>query len=146
MRGNWPATRPWHIRIVALIALVWCAMAAVDFLFATLDSDSYRRHLTFAQRADLDAYPLWAMLSWGLKDVAGLAGALLLVMGKRQALPLFQLALAGAVILAVWRFVLASASHESLMGAMPAVFALHVYILLALVWYSADLRGRALLT
>jgi hypothetical protein len=77
--------RPWHLWIVAPLAVVWMALSACDYLLVTLGAQDYLRQFSADQAAfftglEVQAKALWATYVW-----AGVAGALGLLMSEAWA-------------------------------------------------------------
>ena len=92
---------PIHLWVVGLFSLLWNAMGSMDYyMIRTRNIEWISQTPNIAPQDMLewvDSLPIWAQLGWGLCVWLGLAGAILLLMRRRWAVPAFALSLAGAV-------------------------------------------------
>ena len=94
---------PIHLWIVGAIALLWNAFYCYDYfmtrtkgaayitsMMPTIDGDAFMAYV--------NAFPIWASIGWGLGVWGGLAGAILLLMRHRWAVPTLLVSFVGAVL------------------------------------------------
>lgn len=137
------AKRPVWFWVVAVLALVWNVVGvAMAWMQYSMTPDQVAQ-LPEVQRTLHEAMPGWL---WAVDFVAvgaGLLGAVLLLMGKRLALPLFWLSLLAVVVL--FGYCLFPGRMIELMGAAQALPmpVLVTAIALFLVWFArkAIVRG-----
>ena len=91
--GRQPVAR-WYM-LAALAALLLMALGCAAFLLGLLTDPA---SLPLDQRAAHDAQPMWLVAANGIAVVAGLGGALLLVLRRRLAEPLMLASLVAVVI------------------------------------------------
>ena len=92
---------PIHLWVVGLLTLLWNGIGCLDYymirtrniewISQTPDIDPQ------AMLAWVDSLPIWGQLGWGLGVWMGLAGAVLLLIRRRWAVPAFALSLLGAL-------------------------------------------------
>lgn len=155
LRGAAMATRaegrrPIHLWIVGILALLWNAMGAYDYLMTRGRDIDYLQSMMpnvdpNAILSWIDGFPIWAQLGWGLGVWMGLLGAVLLLVRSRWAVWSFALSLIGIILGIGYQLVAAPpppGSAEGLAAVMPyAVIAVGVFLL----WYSWSMDKKAVL-
>ncbi|WP_155326465.1 hypothetical protein [Alkalilacustris brevis] len=86
------SSRPFHLTVIAVAALLWQGVWAVDYLAHRLDIEAWLAHVPPGWTAFLDAQPAWGGALWAAAVWAGFLGAVLLLMAERGAVLLFALA------------------------------------------------------
>lgn len=81
---------------VAIVALIWNAMGCINFVQQL--SPAGRATLPADYQVLIENRALWATAAFALSVIAGLVGAILMLMRRSQAVMAFALSLAGAVI------------------------------------------------
>ncbi|MEM9524813.1 MAG: hypothetical protein AAF982_12670 [Pseudomonadota bacterium] len=71
-------TRPWHLPIISIVAVIWTAMLVADHMFTMLGMPVYRNNLTPDQSGFLMALPIWLKALWAFGAWSGLLGAILM--------------------------------------------------------------------
>lgn len=97
------ARTPVHLWIVGILSLLWNCFGAFDYFMTRTKGVEWIRQMLPGPDADrymayIDHFPIWASIGWGLGVWVGLAGAILLLMRHRLAVPAFGLSLIGAVL------------------------------------------------
>ena len=91
--------RPMWFRVVAVLALLWNLLGlAMAWMQYSMTPDQLAQ-LPEAQRTLHEAFPVWLWVVYGVAVVAGTLGSVLLLMGKRLALPVFWVSLVAVVVL-----------------------------------------------
>jgi hypothetical protein len=134
-----PAAPPAWFRILALLAVLWNAFGVFEYLTSVGLFGDPLASLSGAQRAAAESVPALITGAFALGTMAGLAGSLGLLLGKRWALPLLVLSLLALIALEGWILFLSGALEAFGGGALPATIIL-VAILLA--WLAYHARGR----
>ncbi len=93
---------PVHLWIVGALALLWNGFGCFDYLMTRTRGAAYVESMMHtddgeAIMAYIDAFPIWAAAGWGLGVWGGLAGAILLLMRHRLAVPVLLASLVGAI-------------------------------------------------
>ncbi|HKP33567.1 MAG TPA: hypothetical protein VJT70_02145 [Sphingomicrobium sp.] len=94
---------PAHLWIVGMLGLFWNLFGAFDYFMMRTKGAEWIRNMLPGPEADryveyIDQFPIWASIGWGLGVWVGLAGAILLLMRNRLAVPAFGLSLVGAIL------------------------------------------------
>jgi hypothetical protein len=141
------AKAPWHLWAVGLLALVLNGFHCVDYTMTRMRNVEW---LSMggadpqAMLAWVDGFPIYAQFGWGLGAWAGLAGAILLFMRHRWAVPALGLSFLGALIsLGYQNFVGPTApppmDDRSALAMMSAV----IIVLTAAFYYYAHRQRKA---
>jgi hypothetical protein len=86
---------PGWFTLAAIGAVLWEALGCAMFLWQAMADPSA---LPLDQRAAWAATPAWMNAAWGFAVVTGIAGAVVLLMRKRQAEPLLLLSFLAVVV------------------------------------------------
>lgn len=136
------ATRPQtpvHLWIVGILALLWNAMGAFDFLATTIPLESYMSQFTQEQLDYFYGMPLWMMVVWAASVWGGVLAAVGLLVRKAWSVWLFGLSMLTAVIATLYCFILSDGAE--IMGTTGAVFS--AVILLVAIFFFFYARAMA---
>lgn len=99
MNTTTPTTpRPVRFWLSAALLLVWNLFGLWMFWSQLSMTPEQLAALPQAQRGLFEAMPSWVWVAYGVAVVAGWLGALLLLLGKRAALPLFWVSLVAVLL------------------------------------------------
>lgn len=140
-----PTSRPpLHFWIVAVLALLWNAVGAFDYLATQLRLESYMSGFSQEQLAFFYGLPTWVVAAWAIAVWSAVFGSLALIFRMRWALGLFVISLLAMLASAFHNFVLAEGLE--VMGAFGAIFSgVIAAIGLFLVCYSRAMLRRGVL-
>jgi hypothetical protein len=144
------ARTPVHLWIVGVLALLWNAIGAYDYLMTRMRNTEYFESMMptadpNAVLAWVDAFPIWAQFGWGLGVWGGLLGAILLLARSRWAVLALGLSLLGA-LLGLGYQALVAPPMPGMEGGFGAVMPyLIIGIALALFLYARSVRAKGLL-
>ena len=141
---------PVHLWIVGALALLWNGFGCFDYLMTRTRGAAYIESMMHtvegeAIMAYINAFPIWAAAGWGLGVWGGLAGAILLLMRHRWAVPVLLASLVGAVVGIGYQLANPSGIGELSKGVnavMPYVISV---IAIALFVYARAMRIRGVL-
>ena len=141
---------PVHLWIVGVLALLWNAIGAFDYLMTRMRNTDYLASMMptvdpNAMLAWIDGFPIWAQFGWGLGVWCGVAGAVLLLIRSRWAVPVFAASLLGAVMGLGYQIVAAPplAGAEGVVNdAMPYVI---IGVALAQFLYARAMKAKGVL-
>lgn len=138
---------PWHLWVVGLIALVWNGFGATDYTMTQLHNRGWFEFMgmdeatTDVALAFIDAQPAWMNAVWALGVWFGLAGAVLLLMRNKVAVPAFVLSLVGAIGAFVASFQQEVPPELEAMGTGSIMY-LVVVLAVFFAWYASTMRKR----
>ena len=137
------AKAPVHLWIVGLLALLWTGFGCYDYLMTRMRNEDYFRSMMpdvdpQAVLAWVDSFPIYAQFGWGLGVWMGLAGAVLLLMRHRWAVPALGLSFLGAVVGLGYQIFMAAPAPDPSMteGAMALMPWVIIGVAAALYYYA----------
>jgi len=137
---------PLHLWIVGVLSLLWNAGGAYDYLMLRLENTTYLAMLTQAQRAFLEAAPLWFNATWAIGVWFAILGSILLLCRSRLARTCFGVSLLGLLASAVYSFGLAKPTTFEVMGTSAIrVSAASTAVLFLLYLYARSMTRRGVL-
>jgi hypothetical protein len=137
---------PWHLTVVALLALAWNGMGAFDYVMTQTRNAGWMARFSPAQLEYFYSFPPWAVACWAFGVWGAVAGSVLLLLRSALALWAFVLALAGIAGTALWQFVLAPVPFFQIAGGFEAAFsAVIVLVTILLIAYARAMKVRGLL-
>ncbi|MEJ2542305.1 MAG: hypothetical protein P8188_20455, partial [Gemmatimonadota bacterium] len=74
---------PWHLWLVGVLALLWNAMGAFDYLMTETRNEGYMGQFTPEQLEYFYAFPAWVVAFWAIAVWGGVLGAIFLLLRKR---------------------------------------------------------------
>jgi hypothetical protein len=88
---------PWYLYLVGVAALLWNAFGVFAWAATSFMGDTMLAQLPAEHRDYVAGLPAWSVAAWGVGVIGGVAGALLLLLRNRLAVPAFGASLLGAV-------------------------------------------------
>ena len=139
-----PAT-PWHLWVIAIVALLWSAGGALDYVMTQTKNEEYMSMFTDEQRAFAYGFPAWVVAFWAISVWGGVLGAVLLLLRKRAAFPVFLVSWVAMVITTFQIYVLSNAL-EVFGSTGELIFNAVIFLVaLALVFYARAMSRRGVL-
>ena len=136
---------PVHLWIVGILAVLWDAVGAFDYLATQYRIESYMSQFTEEQLAYFYAFPAWMKAAWAVGVWGALLGSLCLLLRKSWAVWLFGASLLGLAVSSVYNFVLTDGL--AVMGEGGAVFTVVIWVIaLFLFFYARAMAKRGVLT
>jgi hypothetical protein len=138
------AKTPWHIWVVGVIALLWNAMGAFDYLMTETQNEGYMAKFTPEQLDFFYGFPAWMVAFWAVAVWGGVLGAVLLLLKKKLAAPVFLVSFLCMAVTAVRNF--GFADGMEVMGTGGATFSAVIFVFaLFLVVYSRAMKNGGVL-
>jgi hypothetical protein len=135
---------PRHLWVVAILALLWNAVGAFDYIATQMRLEGYMSQFTQEQLDYFYAFPAWAVAAWAVAVWFAVFGSAALLLRRRLAYLLFTVSLAAMIVSTVHSFALSEGAQ--MMGSGGVVFSgLIVVIGILLVWYSKAMTERGVL-
>jgi hypothetical protein len=135
---------PLHLWIVAVVALLWNAVGAYDYIATQLRLEGYMSQFSQEQLDYFYAFPAWAVAAWATAVWFAVFGSLALLLRRRLAYPLFTISLAAMIVSTVHSFALTNGAE--MMGSGGVVFSGVIAVIsILLVWYSKSMVARGVL-
>lgn len=136
---------PLHLWVVGVLATVWNAFGAYDYIMTQTRNEAYLAYFTDPQRVYFESFPVWMEATWAFGVWGGLAGALLLLLRSRHAVTAFAVSLLGLAISTVYQYVLNSPPEDMMTGVMIGMNIAIWAIAIGLLWYSMRMRRAGVL-
>ena len=134
---------PWHIWVVGLVALIWSAGGALDYVMTQTRNEGYLAGFNEAQLAFFHSFPTWSVATWALSVWLGVVGALLLLLRSRFSAWAFGMSLLATLATSVQSFVLSEVSMVTIMGPEAAAFSAAIVVIALMLWRYAKRMTRA---
>ena len=136
---------PRHLWVVGVIALLWNAVGALDFVMTQTKNEAYMSSFTPEQLEFFFGFPAWVVAAWAVAIWGGVIGSVLLLLRKRFAVQLFLVSLAAMVITTIQNYVL-SDGFEIIGDTFTLVFTAAIFLAaVALFLYARAMHRRRVL-
>ncbi len=137
---------PWHLWLVGVIALLFNAIGAFDYVMSMTQGASYMASagMTPAQIAHYQEMPIWMKGVWTVGVWGAMLGSVLILLRKKLAVPAFAVSLAAFLVSLVYTYVLTDGG-EIMGGQMAITSVVITALLLFFMWYSWLMTKRSVL-
>ncbi|HVU16419.1 MAG TPA: hypothetical protein VHD32_05820 [Candidatus Didemnitutus sp.] len=141
---SFPKT-PWHLWVVAIIAVLWNAMGATDFAMTMSHNAAWTKAMTTDQLHYVDSFPGWAIAAWGLATWGALIASFLLLLRRGIAVPVFAVSAIAVAVTFTYEYAL-SDGLRIMGGGKALAFSAVIFVIAVLLWmYSRAMRRRGVL-
>ena len=139
------ARTPWHLWVVGVLAALWNGFGCFDYTMTQTRQAEWfaQTGMTEAQTAYFNAMPAWTHAAWAIGVWGGLLGAILLLLRRKLATPVFVLSFLGWLAGAIYAFALSDG-----LEAMGAMWPMQIVIGAACVffiWYAWTMGRKGVL-
>jgi hypothetical protein len=149
MNTTGQATRPrapWHLWVAGIVALLWNAMGAFDYLMTQTKNQAYMSQFTPQQLEYFYGFPAWVVSAWAIAVWGAVLASLLLLARRALAYRVFVVSFLGLVLTTIYNYVLTN-GLEVMGGPGPIAFtAAIIVVAILLIVYSAAQKRRGVLT
>lgn len=136
---------PIHLWIVGGLALLWNLMGAVDYVLTMTRNEAYMSHFTPKQLEFFYGFPAWVVALWAIAIWGGLLGIVLLLLRRRQAVPVLAISFICMVVTMIHNYGFAGGAEIS--GGSGIFFSGLVFVIsLALIVYSRAMVRKGVLS
>ena len=136
---------PWHLWLVGVVALLWNAMGAYDYLMTQTRNQAYMGKFSPEQLEYFYGFPAWVVSAWAIAVWGAVLGSLLLLFRRAVAYWVFVVSFLCLLTTTFYNYVLTD-GLRIMGGAGGAAFsAAIVLIALLLILYSAAQKKRGVL-
>ncbi len=137
---------PKHLLIVGIVALLWNAVGAYDYLMTVTENEAHLSAFTPEQLEYFTSFPLWAVSTWAIAVWGAVLGSILLIVKKRWATPVFLVSLVAMIITTIYNFGL-SDGLEVMGGPAELAFSAVIFIVaVALYLYARAMERKGALS
>ncbi len=142
-----PAVKtPWHLWVVAIVAVLWNLMGVVDFTMTETRNATYLKGLKPEQVDYILSFPLWSVITWAVGVFGGFLGSLLLLFRRRWAVPVFLFSIFGVILTSLYSHVISDFDKVMGGGAGLKIFSGVIFVIAVLLWlYARAMTRRGLL-
>jgi len=139
------ATRtPRHLWIIGIVALLWNLMGGFDYIMTATKNEAYMGQFTPEQLEFFYSFPAWLVAFWAIAVWGGVAGAVLLLMRRKLAVPVLAASFVCMAVTAIRNYGFAGAAD--VVGGTGLFFSVIIFIVaLALIFYARSLAGKGVL-
>jgi hypothetical protein len=99
---------PWHLWVIGILALLWSAMGAMDYVMTQTKNEAYMSNFTPEQLEFFYGFPAWVVALWAIAVWGGVIGALLLLFRRRLAVWVFLASLLAMVVTTFHNYLLSN--------------------------------------
>jgi hypothetical protein len=108
MQATQKSPAPRHLWVIGILALLWNAMGAMDYLMTETRNAAYMSRFTPEQLAFFNSIPAWVISTWAIGVWGGVLGSLLLLFRRRLAVWVFLASLIGMVVTTFRNYILSN--------------------------------------
>jgi len=139
------ARTPWHLWLIGVLALLWSAMGAFDYLMTQTRNEAYMSNFTPELLSFFYSFPGWVIAAWAIGVWGGVLGAILLLLRRRLAVWVFLASLIAMVSTTFHNYVLSN-GMEFMGDAFSLGFTAAIFLIaLALFLYARAMQKRKIL-
>jgi len=140
-----PAARPpIHFWIIAVVALLWNAVGAFDYVATQLRLETYMSAFSEEQLEYFYSIPTWAVAAWAIAIWSAVLGSLAMLLRLRWAVHLFVISFIALIASSIQSFMLSNGLE--IMGAGGAIFSSVIVLIgLFLIGYNRAMLSRGVL-
>ena len=136
---------PWHLWVVGVAAALWNSIGCIDYTMTQTRQAEWfaMTGITEAQLAYFNATPTWVHGAWAIGVWGGLLGAILLLLRRKLAMPVFVVSFLGWLAGAVHAFGMSDG-----MAAMGSMWPMQIVIggaCLFFIWYARMMSRKGVL-
>ena len=136
---------PWHLWLVGVLAILWNGFGCFDYVMTQTRRDEWfaQMGMTEIQLAYFNAMPAWTHAAWAIGVWGGLLGALLLLLHRKWATPVFVVSFLGWLAGAVYAFALSDGIEA--MGPMWPMQIVIGAACIFFIWYAWTMGKKGVL-
>jgi len=131
---------PVHLWIVGVLALLWNAMGAFDYLATHLQLEFYMSQFSEEQLAYFYGFPAWAVAGWAFGVWGAFAGSIGLLLRKKWSVWAFGISLAGMVVSSIYNLVLSNGAE--IMGSGGMIFTAFIWVVAIFLFLYARVQAN----
>ena len=139
------ARTPAHVWIVGILATLWNAFGAYDYIMTQTNNAAYLSQFSAEERAFFDSFPGWMEAFWALGVWGALIGSLVLLIRSRYAVHAFGLSLVGIVVGMGYQYLVMEAPESLTTGAMAVMPWVILAVGIALFVYARNQAAKGVL-
>ena len=138
--GETRGKAPIHLWIVGVLALLWNAMGAFDYLATQMELDFYMEAFTDEQLAYFYGFPSWAVAFWATAVWGALLGSVGLLLRRKWSVWVFGVSIAAMVMTSIYNFGMSNGAE--IMGSEGLIFSVIIWIISILLFVYARSQAK----
>jgi hypothetical protein len=131
---------PWHLWVIGIVALLWNLFGAYDYLMTQTENAAYMSRFTAEELEYWYGFPTWVVAAWAVAVWGGVLGAVLLLLKKRLAAPVFLVSFLAMVLTSIHNFLLSDG--VAVMGGAAVAFSAVIFLFALGLWLYARAMAR----
>ena len=136
-------SRPFHMTLMSLAALLWYVALALDYLAARYDRLAELPAMPEGMGLGYEVMPLWAAVATGAAVWLGLFAAILLLLRDRMAVLSFAFTFIAAIVAVVWVVQFSAEGPREWLGMTPMQMVGAQVLVPFVLWvYARSLKQR----
>ena len=136
---------PVHLWIIGVVALLWNAVGAVDYVMTQTKNEAYMGQFTAEQLEFFYGLPMLIVAAWAIAVWGGVLGSVLLLLRKRLAVWVFLVSFIAMVITSIHNYGLSN-GLEAIGDPFALVFSAVIFVVALLLYlYSRNQMLRGIL-
>lgn len=136
---------PWHLWLVGVIALLWNAVGAMDYVMTQTKNEAYMSSFTPEQLEFFYGFPTWVVAAWAVAVWGSVIGSVLLLSRKGVAVQAFLVSLIAMVVTTIHNYVLSN-GFEIVGDPFALAFTAVIFLVaVALFLYARAMHQRGVL-
>jgi hypothetical protein len=140
-----PPQTPWHLWVVGILAVLWNAVGAFDYLMTQTGNEAYMSQFSPDQLEYFYTFPTWLVFFWATAVWGSVVASVLLLLRREWAVGVFLVSFVAMVVTSVDNFLLRDGLE--VMGTGGAVFSVIIFFAALGLWlYSRAMAQRGVLT
>lgn len=136
---------PWHLWVVGVVAVLWNAVGAMDYIMTQTRNEAYMVQFSPEQLEFFYGFPTWVVAAWAIAVWGGVLGAVLLLLKKRLAVTVFLASLIAMVMTSFHNYILSNGLEVVGEVGILAFTALIFLVAVALYLYARSMHKRGVL-
>ena len=137
---NQTTKTPFHLWIVSILAILWNAVGAYDYIATQYRIESYMSQFTAEQLEYFYSFPAWMDAAWAVGIWGAFLGSIALLLRKAWAVWLFGASILGLAGSTVYNFVLMDGAAA--MGEGAAMFTGIIWIIALFLYFYAQAMAK----
>jgi hypothetical protein len=136
---------PIHLWIIGVLALLWNAMGAFDYLASQLNLEFYMSQFSEQQLAYFNSFPTWLVAFWAFGVWGAFVGTIFLLLRKSWAIWAYAVSILGMFVTSIYNFGMTNGLE--VMGTSGLIFTIVIWVIaIALLVYAIWLSKKGVLS
>ncbi len=134
---------PKHLWVIGIIATLWNAMGALDYIMTKTKNEDYMAKFTPEQLEFFYGLPVWVVSTWAIAVWGGLLGAILLLLKRKLAVWVLLASLIAMVLTTIHNYFISN-GLEVVGDATSLVFTTAIFVISVFLFLYAramEVRG-----